>query len=128
MQTTLQTPPKAPARSGRTAGPPRIFFIAQFIAAIVIGVPLIAYGAYCVRSGTFFLPFGYRRMLHGLRMEHGAALLASWACIIGGVGAAIHAGLTSIDRIERAAATAARFGGGLALLLFIAALIAHLVG
>jgi hypothetical protein len=125
---TLQSSPRASTKPSRTLGPPRIFWVAQFIAAIVIGVPLIAYGMYCLSTGTFFVPYRYLSRLHGIRLDHGAALLAAWACIVGGVGAAIHAGLTSIDRIKHVAAATARFAGGLALLLFIAALIAHLIG
>jgi hypothetical protein len=123
----MQTWPASPTKTARNAGPPRIFWIAQFIAAIVIGVPLIAYGIYCLSTGTFFIPYRYLSRLHGLRLEHGAALLAAWACIVGGIGAMIHAGLTSIDRIKHVAASAARLAGGLALLLFIGALVSHLV-
>jgi hypothetical protein len=124
---TWPAAPQAPTKTGRPSGPPRIFWIAQFIAAFIIGLPLIAYGFYCLSTGTFVIPYRYLSRLRGLELEHGAALFAAWACIVGGVGAMIHAGLTSIDRIKHVAASAARFAGGIALLLFIAALVAHAI-
>ena len=119
--------PASSTKTARNAGPPRIFWVAQFVAAIVIGLPLLVYGIYCLQTGEFSIPYGFRaRRL--VRMDGGAAQLAAWACVVGGIAAALHAGLTSIDRIKHAAATAARFAAGVALLLFIAAVAAHLVG
>ena len=120
------TAPQPPA-TGRTHGPPRIFWVAQVIAVIVIGLPLIIFGILCLRSGTFFIPFG-RRSGRVLEMRHVPAVLASWSCIVAGIAFILHAGLTNFDAIKHAASSAARFAGGIALLLFIGALVTHLVG
>jgi fermentation-respiration switch protein FrsA (DUF1100 family) len=122
----IPTTPTSRAKLSLASGPPRLFWVAQAVAAVVIGVPLIGYGIYALRTGTFFIPSGFHRRL--LVLEHGAATLAGWGLIVAGIGAALHAGLTSIDRIKHAASSAARFAGGLALVLFIAALIAHAIG
>jgi hypothetical protein len=96
------------------------------IAAVVIGLPLIGYGVYVLHSGTFAALRVLSRQAPVL--EDGAAALAGWALIVAGIAAMLDAGLSSIDRVQHAASAAARFASGVALLLLIAALSAHLVG
>ena len=100
-------------------GPSAMWWVAHAIAGVVLGgLPLI-WGLVTLGRGETSLPL----LRFSVVLQGGAATLFACAMFAAAAGLFSHAFLTCFERIKHRAATGAKAGLGLALLLFIAALV-----
>jgi hypothetical protein len=100
-------------------GPPAMWWVAHAIAGVVLGALPLIWGMVTLGRGQTTLPVPRFSIV----LKDGAATLFACAMFVAAAGLFSHAFLTCFDRIKHRAASGAKAACGLALLLFIAALV-----
>jgi len=109
-------------RSGVGLGPGPLWWVAHAIGGFGIGGLFLVWGLVVFSRGEARIPIGiYRRLV----LEGGAATLFGWALVAVCAGLIAHMFLTCFERFKHVADTGAKFAAGVALLLFIGALVHH---